>query len=104
MSAHTPGPWVILYNARGYPHQITAPNEDPTRLGGIVSVTRGASIGLPSSAEGRANARLIAAAPDLLAFAQEFLADYGSEDGLASMKHYARKAHEAIAKATGEHQ
>jgi len=45
------------------------------------------------------HARLIAAAPYLLAFAQEFLADYQSEDGMGSMKHYAAKAHAAIAKA-----
>jgi hypothetical protein len=48
-----------------------------------------------------ANARLIAAAPELLAFAQEFLTDYQSEDGMDSMKRYAAKAHAAIAKATG---
>lgn len=104
MSAHThtPGPWVILYNARGYPHQITAPNEDPTRLGGIVSVTRGASIGLPSSAEGRANARLIAAAPDLLAFIEEYRQAFAY--GMAGDSYLLRMAESAIAKATGEHQ
>lgn len=42
-----------------------------------------------------------AGAPELLAFAQEFLADYMSEDGLGSMKHYAGKAGAAVAKATG---
>lgn len=50
------------------------------------------------------DARLIAAAPELLAFAQAFLDGYQSEDGMDSMKVYARMAHAAIAKATGERQ
>ena len=54
------------------------------------------------SPENLANARLIAAAPDLLSFAQEFLQDYQSEDGMYPMKHYAKKAFDAIAKVTGE--
>lgn len=56
----------------------------------------------PGTEETKANARLIAAAPDLLAFAQEFLSDYGSEDGMNSMKYYAMVAQRVIAKAKGE--
>lgn len=52
--------------------------------------------------QAREHACVMSAAPELLAFAQEFLSDYQGEDGMASMKHYARKAHEAIAKATGQ--
>ena len=35
-------------------------------------------------------------APSLLAFAQNFLSDYHTEDGMLSMKHYAREAQAAI--------
>jgi len=66
MGEHTPGPWVVMCNSQGYPYQIYAPNGS-RGPGGIRSVTRWASIGLPSSAEGKANAALIADAPRLKA-------------------------------------
>lgn len=100
MSAkHTPGPWewdgkVWCYDgSEEAPWLVQAPwtkTSSKTVLSGEIRCMS------------EADARLIAAAPELLAFAQEFLSDYQSEDGMASMKHYARKAHEAIAKATGE--
>lgn len=65
MSEYTPGPWKVLNNTRGYPYQIYAPNSSGGP-GGIKSITRGAAITLPSSDEGKANARLIAAAPQML--------------------------------------
>ena len=39
---------------------------------------------------------------ELLEFAKGFLADYQSEDGMYSMKHYARMAHEVITKAEAQ--
>ena len=91
MSKRTPGPWSAdLKIDCGAPH-----SEIVGADGEIVAAL------WPPSLRDQANARLIAAAPELLAFAQEFLSDYQSEDGMTSMKHYARKAHEAIAKATG---
>jgi hypothetical protein len=68
----------------------------------LVATLRRSTLSFGIDATAIANARLIAAAPDLLAFAQEFLSDYQSEDGMLSMKHYAKMAYEAIAKATGE--
>ena len=67
---HTPGPWVIARSSKGYPYQIDAPNGS-RGPGGITSVTRWAAISLPTSAEGEANARLIAAAPDYDAVARD---------------------------------
>jgi len=89
---HTPGPWNF--------------RQDPD-FGTWTIFADGKSImgnekyypWVPSDA---ADWQLIAAAPELLAFAQGFLADYQSEDGMASMKHYAKQAHALIAKATGE--
>jgi hypothetical protein len=65
MTAHTPGPWAVAKNIQGYPSQIVAPNGNPGP-GGILAITRSAAITFPSSAEGRANARLMAAAPEML--------------------------------------
>ena len=68
MSAHTPGPWAVRFSLSGYPYQIIAVNGDDKAPGKVgTCITRWASIMLPSSAEARANACLIAAAPDLLA-------------------------------------
>lgn len=53
---HTPGPWVahIDYGAGSHPHYVFA-DEAPSGLK------------MPAMADNEANARLIAAAPDLLA-------------------------------------
>ncbi len=64
---HTPGPWHVCTNKAGYPYQIRASFADEDKPGGLVDITRWASLSMPSSAEGQANARLIAAAPDMLA-------------------------------------
>ena len=69
MSGHTPGPWEIRYAANGCPYTITTTasgnfDKMPGRVGS--QILRWGSFMLPSSAEARANARLIAAAPELL--------------------------------------
>jgi hypothetical protein len=98
---HTPGPWCAkhregadgMYRTEVYSEQhggIATCEWTPKNCGNGVTATYR-----------EANARLIAAAPELLAFAQEFLADYQSEDGMGSMKYYANLARVAIAKATG---
>ena len=94
MSAHTPGPWL---------HK-----RDGVVVGGSeIQLPRGkvqqqvAMCCVIDDGERDANARLIAAAPELLAFAQTYLEHYQSEDGMYSAKHYARMAQAAIAAATG---
>lgn len=61
---HTPGPWKVMYGKK-YPRAIVRVNST-NEPGGINSIVRWNGIGLPSSPEAVANARLIAAAPDLL--------------------------------------
>jgi hypothetical protein len=96
MSAHTPGPWTdraidesqwSIYDSRGWSvaqaHQIKVLSSDLKQ------------------AERTANARLIAAAPDLLEALQILMSDMGH----LSMKGHmdaAKKARAAITKATGE--
>ena len=66
---HSPAPWVIRFGSRGQPVSIDAPSEKhiPGAVGGVI---RQNGIGLPSSPVALANARLIAAAPVLLAAAK----------------------------------
>ena len=65
--AFTPGPWAVRYGSGRFkdrPQQIWAYHQ-PQRAGGRVDITRWGSLAMPCSAEGRANARLIAAAPTM---------------------------------------
>ena len=88
---HTPGPWIAFYEHHA----------GPMRVGAGTNCTV-AAMYQPPVGDMLANARLVAAAPELLEFVQEFLNDYRSEDGMGSMKHYAGKAFALIEKATGE--
>lgn len=100
---HTPGPWEIARSSQGYPYQIRAP-KGHAGPGGIRDVTRWAAIGLPSSAEGEANARLIAAAPELLAALQEAVRLYQSYGLVANCLptgDWINKTRAVIANATG---
>jgi len=63
---HTPGPWTY--------DPTTDPNADIVSAYGLVARTTGHQTNQQDN-EGRANARLIAAAPDLLASCQEFAAE-----------------------------
>ena len=72
MSAHTPGPWVLIESQRnqGYGgYDRVEPFRSLELLvcgaGGEAVVTR-RGLAKPTKATGKANARLIAAAPDLL--------------------------------------
>lgn len=95
MSKHTPGPWSVVE----YDHAICVQTESSkkTKFG----ASRYAAIGgfdrsdPAQLAEARANARLIAAAPELLAFAQEWISKQGSDENYMT-----KKARAAIAKAT----
>jgi hypothetical protein len=93
MSAkHTPGPWSIYsITFKGY-HQIAGAQ------GGRVCQV------LPFEDEYKANARLIAAAPELLAAIHVLLRDYTAvhDIGDLEMQPAIYQARAAIAKATGE--
>lgn len=62
----TPGPWIVrVAGPNDYPYAITAPHVPWDKKGAIRDITRWAAISMPSSAEGQANARLIAGAPEM---------------------------------------
>ena len=49
MSTHTPGPWEVDFNEKGYPYAIIAPKADNMKPGAVgTCVTRWAAISLPS--------------------------------------------------------
>lgn len=85
-AAHTPGPWeVVGPSQNGHCRRIFAGNEYVGIVGGSDQPMRTI----------RANANLVAAAPDLLDVLQEVV-----EDGLkTNTKEWKRKAIAAIAKA-----
>lgn len=107
---HTPGPWKVDRTGKFHgqrPYGISA-NDGTT-------ITRWGSISRPASLEAEANARLIAAAPEMLDLIQRMISaiDAGSVDseeidlGDGTQPHrfheeWAHYARAAISKATGE--
>lgn len=84
---YTPGPW------KATARRVSKP-ETEDRLALDVQINGG------NRDDNKANARLIAAAPDMLAVLQAFVAEQESHQGLASVTTYA-DAVRAITKATG---
>jgi hypothetical protein len=86
MSAHTPAPWIL--------------EQDTVFIGETRKVQ---PVLYHGDSEGMANARLIAAAPDLLAVLRFLLADYVAIEGekLTGSPIPIAMAREAIAKAEG---
>ena len=103
MSEHTAGPWKIDKAARALRNagtvEINAHDWDALAVVYVRTVCE------PSS-EGEANARLIAAAPDLLESLQNIAEYWNQDQNEAAMAdacwHAIHTARAAIAKATGE--
>jgi len=100
---HTPGPWKVIENGRGnYQHGIGTDNRAPIQA--MIAYVDVASK-LTDKNSRMANARLIAAAPDLLAAADLFvqfrdgLGKVGSKVSIADVGVAMQRA---IAKAKGE--
>jgi hypothetical protein len=90
MSKHTPGPWKMGFNFTNEQAIIGKDGvvvADASWLGGS---------GCELSIDNPADAKLIAAAPDLLEFAKEWLDRQGTDENYMVMK-----ARAAIAKANG---
>ncbi len=85
MSAHTPGPWVANLTPDGDKIAICGDGLVVARTTGVTE-------------EKQANARLIAAAPDLLQVLQDMLANHDAGESIIGFE----TARAAIAKARGE--
>ena len=95
MSKHTPGPWIMTRRGEHY-HDIHGRRWE--ELARVVTKTDGA---IKDSAEGMANAKLIAAAPELLE-ALKHLEGFLSNKGYSEHDPLVRgMARQAIAKAEG---
>ena len=98
-SSFTPGPWAVVE----HDHAICIRTESPSKT--KYGASRYAAIGgfdrndSAQLEEARANARLIAAAPELLEALQSVLDNCLDSEGLCAAH---AKARAAIAKATGE--
>ncbi len=98
MSKHTPGPWSV-FTRDGYATYIRATNEGGKTDTFVIASCECATIRkyFPTRVEAEANARLISAAPELLAALKNFVdVDYYTERERLAI------ARAAIAKATGE--
>jgi hypothetical protein len=97
MSKHTPGPWAYQEDSDAYTHIVRGHNNRFI-----------CQLAQTTSAEIEANARLIAAAPELLEALSNFPsdADYSSSDEFwkATVHWWLTEAAPVIAKATGEDQ
>jgi hypothetical protein len=98
---HTPGPWIENVVPTSAGSAITIQSADH-RIAIIYvdGIRKGIDDKLPRSIENRANARLIAAAPDLLEALNTWLKQYSAEEYEDCPEVVQTRA--AIAKATGE--
>jgi predicted P-loop ATPase len=87
MNKHTPGPWSV-----DDPDQIWAES-----VGEYVAITQVEDWETIPREQAEANARLIAAAPELLDFVEEYIGAF--ENGMADESYLYRIAKAAIAKA-----
>jgi hypothetical protein len=87
---HTPGPWHIGVRTFHAGRDVYGPKGEPVAV---------ADDAITATPEAEANARLIAAAPDLLAALQAIMGDPDAVDHILHLDAVAADA--AIAKATG---
>ena len=99
-TAHTPAPWTVR---DGHEHSEDCPLNVWATDGRIVAAVVGMGDYLlePATEEGQANARLIAAAPDLLAALRDLLAGMEQHGAEKWMPHRMDRARAAITKAGG---
>lgn len=97
MAGHTPGPWIVDPIDKEY----VVPAADPGGTGiCVLSPMDNTDELWKFGAETQANARLIAAAPDLLDALQALTELYNTDEGCRALPEY-KGARAAIAKATG---
>lgn len=72
MSAHTPGPWRVYEKTGNGQFEVVGPEPENVEIVGCHS-------GEVPDSENKANAKIIAAAPDGVLFAQTFLEWYSNQ-------------------------
>lgn len=101
MTKHTPGPWEIAFETFD---NDGAPETAIQALGGRAFVAFALEFGPNNPQMREANARLIAAAPDLLEALKKIVKSLADQDDEGMIEHVYLmiKARAAITKATGE--
>lgn len=98
-TTHTPGPWIPHWNmGDGERHWIVPADQLECR---VASVEAWAPTDGDMEAEGKANARLLAAAPDLLEVAKQFMQMNRPRPRISELNRVFELARKAIAKAEG---
>jgi hypothetical protein len=100
MSTHTPGPWIVKWGSKGYARAVDAPG-DADIQGAVGRIVRWNGLGMPASETGKANARLVAAAPDMLAALKRLIVIYKNDGHARPCDCPACAGKAAIAKAEG---
>lgn len=96
---HTPGPW--LADLEVYPVMVRSQSETWPLVDEIGNEEGRAGAFVCNTGDNKTNARLIAAAPDLLKAAQDVLSHKRGEDDWLILAIHCRALEDAIAKATG---
>ena len=111
MSKHTQGPWTVKLKPRKWNPTMCCPESEmwaikgPNKSHSPVAMVRVEGLGSgPSKAVRKANATLIAAAPDLLAASEAFISELDSGSDFTAWEKAKADLREAINKATGADQ
>ena len=99
MSKFTPGPWVADLHI--YPVMVSSQSETWPLVDELGNEEGRAGSFICNTGNNKANARLIAAAPELLEAAQDVLSHKRGEDDWLILAIHCRALEAAIAKATG---
>jgi len=107
-ATHTQGPWKVKLKPRKWNPTMCCPESEvwaikgPDNKHSPVALVRVEGLGLgPSKAVRKANATLIAAAPDLLAASEAFISELDSGSDFTAWEKAKDNLREAIAKAKG---
>lgn len=102
---HTPAPWTVRYGANGAAVAIDGPDFERDKPG-TTNPVRSGGISLPACELGKGNARLMAAAPEMLEALQLWVEAMriidAEEDGSAALELAELKSKAAIQKALGQ--
>lgn len=96
--AHTPGPWRLKRDANREEYSVNVPPKDPGAVGYLQIASLNFGFDEPFESQQHANARLIAAAPDLLAALKAMMSYYDTPSAPWALLDPARAA---IARAEG---
>jgi len=107
-ATHTQGPWKVKLKPRKWNPTMCCPESEvwaikgPDNKHSPVALVRVEGLGLgPSKAVRKANATLIAAAPDLLAASEAFISELDRGSDFTAWEKAKANLREAIAKAKG---